>query len=322
MATTTTPNLGLTLAVPGSNEPFDTAVVNANFEAIDDEVGSQRADSTTTDTRLDTIEKFTNPTVANPTMGISPAGTSAQRDGLYGVPADAAARVALANKAPRWFNTEKGYEQQYFAATADAGSGPFSRTTAGWQAAISNGGHIPLRPPTVTNSGGSFVRDGGAIAFTNVTELRVDGIFTSDFRDYLMIVEAQPGASATPTMRLRQSGVDYASAGAYGYSSSQTIGNAAAPGGSNNENKYYMVGTNVLATAGMYAQVVFNRPQVSGSIPRLMQSQFMGYNGANAIVGSLMGFTIGVAPCDGINLFVASGQPWTGTVRFFGISDY
>ena len=42
MATTTTTNLGMTLAVPGSNEPFDTADVNANFEAIDAEVGVDR----------------------------------------------------------------------------------------------------------------------------------------------------------------------------------------------------------------------------------------------------------------------------------------
>lgn len=49
MATTTTPNLGLTLAVPGSNEPFDTATVNANFTALDTNAGLL-------DSRLDVVE--------------------------------------------------------------------------------------------------------------------------------------------------------------------------------------------------------------------------------------------------------------------------
>jgi len=40
MATTTTPNLNLTLAIPGSNEPFDTNMVNTNFTAIDTWVGA------------------------------------------------------------------------------------------------------------------------------------------------------------------------------------------------------------------------------------------------------------------------------------------
>lgn len=42
-------------------------------------------------------------------------GTSAQRDGFYGVPATDAQKVALANSVPIWFNTEKGWEESYYA---------------------------------------------------------------------------------------------------------------------------------------------------------------------------------------------------------------
>lgn len=54
-------------------------------------------------------------------------GTTAQRDAYWGKPTTGAttpeitARVALANKGPRWFNTEKGYEEQYFAKVGDTG---------------------------------------------------------------------------------------------------------------------------------------------------------------------------------------------------------
>ena len=40
-------------------------------------------------------------------------GTSAQRDGFYGVPTTDAQRVALANSVPIWFNTEKHCEETY-----------------------------------------------------------------------------------------------------------------------------------------------------------------------------------------------------------------
>lgn len=49
MAYTTTTRLGLKKAVPGSNQPFETAVFNENYDKID-------AEAVAADTRLDLIE--------------------------------------------------------------------------------------------------------------------------------------------------------------------------------------------------------------------------------------------------------------------------
>lgn len=143
MATTTTPNLSLTLAVPGTNEPFDTDAVNTNFTAIDTFAGVQVAADAAQSNRLDVIEKFTNPQASSATVGVVPSGTTAQRDGFWGTPADAAARVALANKAARWFNTDTnfGFDQRYFAPTSDS-------ATTGYlaQNARGGGGWLPACP--------------------------------------------------------------------------------------------------------------------------------------------------------------------------------
>lgn len=48
-------------------------------------------------------------------------GTTAERDGLFGIPATAAARAALANQRVTWFNTEKGWSESYYAVTGTAG---------------------------------------------------------------------------------------------------------------------------------------------------------------------------------------------------------
>lgn len=42
-------------------------------------------------------------------------GTTAQRDGFYGVPTNDAQRVALANGKPIWYNTEMDWEESYYA---------------------------------------------------------------------------------------------------------------------------------------------------------------------------------------------------------------
>ena len=62
-------------------------------------------------------------------------GTSAQRDGFYGVPSTDAQRVALANGVPIWFNTEKNWEESYYAPTGLSGltvPGLKAGSPAGW----------------------------------------------------------------------------------------------------------------------------------------------------------------------------------------------
>lgn len=71
MSTTSTPVLGLTLAVPGTKEPFNTGTVNANFTAIDAAIGQKAAKVSTTTVGNTTAEtsvfSFTIP--ANPAQG-------------------------------------------------------------------------------------------------------------------------------------------------------------------------------------------------------------------------------------------------------------
>jgi hypothetical protein len=63
-------------------------------------------------------------------------GTTAQRDAYFGVPATDAARVALANIVPTWFNTDTQREEIYYAVTGTTGlTVPGLHTsgfTAGW----------------------------------------------------------------------------------------------------------------------------------------------------------------------------------------------
>lgn len=68
----------------------------------------------------------------NLTTGLVPSGSSTARDAYWGTPATGVARAALALQGARWFNTDKGYEQLYYAQAGDTGAGQLLAKTAGW----------------------------------------------------------------------------------------------------------------------------------------------------------------------------------------------
>lgn len=62
-------------------------------------------------------------------------GTTAQRDAAYGVPTTDPARVALANQRVTFYNTDLGWEEQYYAVTGLSGltvRGLVAGTASGW----------------------------------------------------------------------------------------------------------------------------------------------------------------------------------------------
>lgn len=211
MATTTTPNLSLTLAVPGTNEPFDVPDVNANFTAIDTEVGSLRATNTTQNNRLTNIEDLTLPTATTPNIGVVPSGTTAERDGFWGSPSDAATRVALANKYARWFNTDKGWEEQYFAKFDDAGVATATpvKDNFGWGPSLGTG-RVLISRFTLAKVGtpGTVTKKGAKVEFDTAEGFTVDGCFTSDFDRYELELTSTGGSTTSVlNMQFRAAGV-------------------------------------------------------------------------------------------------------------------
>lgn len=89
-------------------------------------------------------------------------GTTAQRDGFYGVPTTDVQRVALANSSPVWFNTELGWEESYYALSTLSGL-----TVLGLEAGNPSGWY-PIGPgpecvmePTAAGTAGAGIYLGG-----------------------------------------------------------------------------------------------------------------------------------------------------------------
>lgn len=167
-----TPNIGLVLPEPNTNEPFSTAVVNGLFTQIDSAFGSDRARLAEVETKAsDYISRrdlYLLPTAATP--GLAPGGNAAQRNEFWGVPADAAQRLSLARRGARWYNTERGWEEAYYARNDD-GAGELGTRDGGW---FPIAGRLPITHRS-KNDGMEFLPSNPVIHW-NADGFNVNGI--------------------------------------------------------------------------------------------------------------------------------------------------
>lgn len=103
-------------------------------------------------------------------------GSESLRNSRYGVPADNAARVSLANRRPLWYNTDRGWLESYYATTGLLGltGGLMAGAPSGWYP-VGPGPFIRLRPTAIyaastsnaiKNWNGEVHRQGGSDWFT------------------------------------------------------------------------------------------------------------------------------------------------------------
>jgi len=65
----------------------------------------------------------------------------------------------------------------------------------------------PVTPTSIANSGGSASTTGNTTTFTTVTALSLNGVFTSAYRNYRIVIEAT-GSSTNLNFRMRAAGTD------------------------------------------------------------------------------------------------------------------
>lgn len=298
------PNTGAILPVLGSGQAWEGSVYNGNFAGVDAAIGADRA-------RLTTIE---GKLVGN---GLVPAGTSAARDGLYGVPSTAAGRVALANAAPRWFNTDagKGYTQQYFAQDGDAGAGIFTRTAAGWYAAIDSA-RVPLSGFTTAVTGGTLTRDGGGlIVGAGVTSFSLNGCFSTDFRAFDFEIEPIVSAATDIFWRARNAGAD---TGASFNRTRLTGSGATATAASETGQSAGVVGRADSQVTGFIDFSVFN--PMDATKRTLSKSHGVDTGNVQQLAATQ---TVTAAAHDGITFLVSAGTFSAGTlVRLYGRNPF
>lgn len=312
--------------IPGDDQA-DIDVLNDNADKIDAAIGARYVTSTTrpatpfdgqiikeTDTKQ--ILLYSQATGQWEPADSIRSGTAALRDLIYGTPAagapGAAARVALAAKAPQWFNTEKGYLQQYFAQWDDPGVGIYAKDTPGWGLAA----HLketPLANFSVSGTAATFSKRGAVAICTAGTTLNIDGIFNADFADYRILLKTTAGSLADIISHLRVAGVPD-TANTYSVNG-LIISSGGAPA-------YPVAGAATTFTLGLNT--------TTGSTYEILLRDPFGVSPTSHLTRvytqsnqqEFRGGTFATAKSfDGLSFAMAAGN-WTGRVRIFGINDF
>lgn len=127
----------------------------------------------------------------------------AGRDALYPAPVEG-------NKV---FRDDLGVTQTYYAAF-NASTNPGGRDVAGWYDTEKTAGLVPVRPSSVTAvSGSATVNALGVVTVSGATSIALDGVFSSNFRNYYISINANQNSGQYNWLqtRLRTAGTSITS---------------------------------------------------------------------------------------------------------------
>lgn len=238
-------------------------------------------------------------------------GTTSARDAKYPTPGSAGARVALAAQAIQWFNTEKGYTEQYFSQYDDAGANlSLSKKTHGWKPTY---GKHPLTQFTLI--GANQRKIGNLIELTaNNAQFEADGVFTDAFDEYEIVLEV--GASSGTVFINFQFRTAAAVVAGTNYQLQRLRGGGASASASTQANDPQWQIGHTLAASGTYVTLRVTNPMLAEK----KRVQAISYEDADLYVSG--GICDSTALCDGLKIAVASGtftQP--SSLQVYGISN-
>lgn len=344
----------MTLANPGTNEPFSTATVNANFEALDTDAGATDASLTanassitSVGNRVTTIEAGAGRGNLAREVTATPTTLSAITDPLVGdmvritTPGTgidafwAECWASPGSNAADWrpqdtiIAATKANLDTFIAAwIADtdltfkigqlafiSGTRTFVRFTSTAGAYNYLDGLVPIKP---TGAGaGLTIGADGKVTFSAVAaaNMTIDGCFPSDFDVVRMVVDfTLISASIVPTARMRVAGVD-SSAATYDYTMTYHSGGAFAISAANSQTS-----ANIAPIAGTQHQITMDFWKPNAAIE----------TNVNFIPNPLPGSGVGVFATNGSfkhrtataydGISFPTGGNYTGTIRFYGLN--
>jgi len=199
---TTTPRIGLTK--PDLTDLVDVAVLNTNFDKIDSNIASTKIQATkpTTanagdlwwDSDTGTLYVYYVGTsssswvaATSDPINIGVVANQTERDAQYPTPA----------QGMRVFRTDLGVTQTYYG-LYNVSTNPGGRDVAGWYDTEKTFGLVPVRATTATIVSGSGSTNAlGKITFTGATNILIDGLFSSNFARYKIVLNANLAAGET-----------------------------------------------------------------------------------------------------------------------------
>ena len=181
-------------------------------------------------------------------------------------------------------------------------------------ATVAGMGLVLVSPTSIANSGGSASASGGAVTFTGVSSVSLNGVFSGTYSNYKITINA-PTNSGNLNFRMRTSGTDNSSSNYYfnGPEVSTSSTNTYTVARSNGLQSYWLTGGFSNGPVGVSLDIF--DPQ------NTEKTRFVGIAisaGDTDLTGRfLTGIMSVTTSYDGLTLYPSSGTI-TGTIRVYG----
>jgi hypothetical protein len=177
-------------------------------------------------------------------------------------------------------------------------------------AGIAGGGLVAAAPTSIANSGGTSSLTSFTTTFTGVTSVSLNGVFSSNYSNYLIKAEILGSvSSASMTTRYRSSGVDTST----GYTIQDFSANSTTLTGLRSSTSSATIGSLTSDDPSGYSIEIYN-PNLAKSTSH---SSLNAYGRLSAFLTIVVGTQTSTTVFDGITLFPTSGTA-TGTVTVYG----
>jgi hypothetical protein len=185
----------------------------------------------------------------------------------------------------------------------------------GWNpvAFVSNvptlGGLVPITPTSISvDSGSGSVATGGEISFSGATAVRVNGVFTSTYKNYRVVANFSASGAADITFRARASGTDLAGNN-YMYAKANSASTTYSI-------QTYTTNGNLINLARVNGSGFWTATNFDINSPELAQTtQITGQWVDGAFYGNCWASVLTLTQYDGFSIF---GATITGTLKVYG----
>ena len=211
----------------------------------------------------------------------------------------------------RLYGSTSGYTE--LAPPAVAPDGVLSLPSGtGTLATTADSGLQIVSPTSIANSGGSASASGGQVSFTGVNTISLNGVFSSSFENYLLVVSASGSTDNNALIRFRSAGADNTSA-SYGHQ--RLIVDGSTVSGSRSTGQSNSVWGNISTSGIGINHILIGSPFDSGKPTFGRSATNSPYLGV-FIQDSAFTFASNTS-FDGFTLYNTSGTI-TGTIRVYG----
>lgn len=238
--------------------------------------------------------------------------TSAARDTAY-AKASAAYRV----QGVQAYQTDTGITYNY-AALYNVSTNPGGRDAAGWYSTTKVDGLVPVQPTSVAVAGGTATANAlGMVSFTTATSISLNGVFTSTYNSYKMIIRiSAQSAAAGLGYRYRNAGTDNSTSNYYQTVLWNRSTGATQTSNSTNTANYFFGWNNTLTASYLYWTGDIINPAVPSK--KHLYGKGSGDDSTSYYVTDMASmFNLNNSTFDGITIFPSAGNV-TGTIQIFG----